>query len=147
MSITDAVRNSQASPAAEKPAVTLSIPDGERLSGLAEAAAQRSPEVSARLLSEIDRARWVPPAELPPDVVAMNSYVEYYDEGIAAKRRVQLVYPNEADIALGKVSVLTLVGAALLGLKAGQSIVWPKQDGRERRLEVLRVSPRPFSEE
>jgi regulator of nucleoside diphosphate kinase len=36
--------------------------------------------------------------------------------------------------------VLSLVGAGLLGMAAGQTILWPMQDGRERPLTVLRVS-------
>lgn len=133
--------------AAGDPALILSTADEERLSGLAVAAAQRNPEVSALLLEEIGRAQLVPPEKVPPDVVAMYSHVEYRDEATGATRRVQIVYPNEADIAQGRISVLTLVGAGLLGLAAGQSILWPTQDGRERRLTVLRVSPRPFESE
>jgi regulator of nucleoside diphosphate kinase len=45
------------------------------------------------------------------------------------------------------ISVLTLVGAGLIGLSAGQSILWPKQDGRKRSLTVLRVSSRPLGSE
>jgi len=129
------------------PPLTLSVGDEERLSGLAVAAARRSPEVARLLLGEIDRARLVPVDELPADVVAMHSHIEYRDEANGAVRWVELVYPHEADIAQGLVSVLTPVGAGLLGLTAGQAILWPTQDGRERRLTVLRVSrQRPFGD-
>jgi regulator of nucleoside diphosphate kinase len=127
------------------PPVTLSSADEERLSRLATAAARRSPEVAELLLEEIDRARLVPPEKMPADVVAMHSHVEYRDEATGATHRVQLVYPHEADISCGRVSVLTLVGAALLGLPSGRSILWPTQAGRERLLTVLRVSPQPFA--
>ncbi|MCO6417649.1 nucleoside diphosphate kinase regulator [Siccirubricoccus sp. KC 17139] len=126
------------------PPIILSTADEERLSRLAAAASQRSPEVAERLLGEIDRARLLPPEKMPPDVVAMHSYVEYSDEATGVVRHVQLVYPHEADIASGRISVLTLVGAALLGLSAGRSIRWPTQQGHERVLTVLRVSPQPF---
>jgi len=53
---------------------------------------------------------------------------------------VQLVYPAEANISEGRVSVLTLIGAALIGLRVGQSISWPTRRGEERRLTVLRVA-------
>ena len=49
-------------------------------------------------------------------------------------RRVTLVYTVEADTDLGRVSVLTPVGAALIGLAAGQSIDWTARDGRMHRL-------------
>ena len=90
----------------------------------------------------------MPPGEVPADVVAMHSHVEYRDEATGAVRWVELVYPHEADIAQGRVSVLTPVGTGLLGLTAGRTILWPTQDGRERRLTVLRVSrQRPFGDE
>jgi regulator of nucleoside diphosphate kinase len=133
--------------AGDHPPLTLSETEEERLSGLAIAAARRSPELARLLLEEIGRARLVPPDEVPAEVVAMHSHVEYRDEATGEARRVQLVWPHEADIALGRVSVLTLVGAALLGVAEGDSILWPTQDGRERRLTVLRVSPRPFDAE
>lgn len=145
------MKSSQASGEARRkaadddPPVMLSTTDAERLSSLAASAARRSPEVAQRLLAEIDRAELLPPDDLPPDVVAMYSHIEYRDEGTGSARQVQLVYPHEADIAQGRVSVLTLVGAALLGLRPGQSILWPKQDGQERRLTILRVSPHPFT--
>jgi regulator of nucleoside diphosphate kinase len=127
------------------PPITLSTADEGRLSRLAMAALQRSPELAERLLGEIDRARLLPQEKMPTDVVAMHSHVEYRDAATGATHCVQLVYPNEADIASGRISVLTLVGAALLGLAAGQSILWPTQQGRERVLTVLRVSPQPFA--
>lgn len=130
------------------PPLTLSVDDEERLSRLAVAAARRSPEVARLLLEEIDRARLVSPDEVPADVVAMYSHVEYRDEATGRVRRVELVYPHEADIAQGRVSVLTPVGVGLLGLAAGQTILWPTQDGRQRQLMVLRVSQeRAFADE
>jgi regulator of nucleoside diphosphate kinase len=52
---------------------------------------------------------------------------------------VLLVYPGEADIAAGKVSVLTPIGTALIGLAEGQSILWQTRTGAAKRLTVLKV--------
>ena len=52
----------------------------------------------------------------------MGSQVVYRDEGTGRIREVALVYPHEADINLNRISVLTPVGAALIGLAEGQSI-------------------------
>ena len=41
-----------------------------------------------------------------------------------------LVYPPEADIDAGRISVPTPIGTALLGLAEGQSIDWTARDGR-----------------
>jgi regulator of nucleoside diphosphate kinase len=46
---------------------------------------------------------------------------------------------TSADIAQGKISILTPIGVALLGLSEGQSIAWKTRDGREQRLTVLAV--------
>ncbi|WP_407649143.1 GreA/GreB family elongation factor [Devosia algicola] len=50
-----------------------------------------------------------------------------------------MVYPVQADISRGRVSVLTPVGAALIGLRTGQSITWETRDGRNNVLTVLSV--------
>lgn len=131
-------------PAAPPPLI-LSAAEEQRLAGLAEAAASRNPTVSALLLREIERAQVMPAEAVPPDVVTMHAHVAYRDEATGETRAVQLVYPHEADIAAGRVSVLTLIGAALLGLAAGQSILCPTQDGRERQLTVLEVSHDPIT--
>lgn len=132
------------SPQATRPPLLMTRADRDRLLDLAEAALERAPEAAQRLLEEADRAEVAAPEALPADVVAMGSHVEFRDEDSGELRRVQLVYPGEADIAAGRVSVLTLIGAALIGLSAGQSINWPRRRGEERRLTVVRVSRDPF---
>lgn len=121
------------------PEIIVSADDQERLSSLATAAMARLPEVARQLLSEIERAEvGAADADLT-NVVQMGSTVEFrLDDG--QQRRVALVYPHAADIAAERVSILTPIGTALLGLSAGQSIVWTTRDGRERRLTVLAVA-------
>ncbi len=76
----------------------------------------------------------------PADTVQMGRAVEYRTED-GHTRRVELVYPGEADIALGKVSILTPIGTALLGLSVGQTIDFVANDGRKHLLTVVAVSP------
>jgi regulator of nucleoside diphosphate kinase len=52
------------------------------------------------------------------------------------ERSVVLVYPGQADIGVGRISILTPIGTALIGLSEGQSITWTTRDGRRRRLTV-----------
>jgi regulator of nucleoside diphosphate kinase len=121
------------------PAIIVSDIDQERLSGLATAALERVPEVAEELLSEMERASVVAARSVPPNVVRMGSTVEFQsDDG--QHRCVTLVFPGEADISQGKISVLTPVGAALIGLSEGQSIMSMTRDGRERELTVLSVT-------
>lgn len=90
-------------------------------------------------MSGITRAR--PAVRRPPaDVVALGSRVTFTDEASGVTRSVQVVLPAEADIGQGRVSILSVVGAGLIGLRAGQSIDWPTQDGRLRRLTVKDVA-------
>ncbi|MET0246328.1 MAG: GreA/GreB family elongation factor, partial [Sphingomonas sp.] len=60
-------------------------------------------------------------------------------EGSGATRTITLVYPGEADIAAGKVSVFTPIGAGLIGMRAGRTILWPDRDGASHRLRVVKV--------
>ena len=90
------------------------------------------------LLVEIERARIVPDHKLARDIVRMGSHVQYRTDRDDLVE-VELVYPVDADISAGKVSVLTPVGAALIGLRTGQSITWETRDGRKNVLTVLSV--------
>jgi regulator of nucleoside diphosphate kinase len=121
-----------------RPAIVISDADHRRLSTLAEGLLDRLPEVAGALLAEVERASVVPAADIPGSTVAMGSAVTYRTED-GATTSVTLVYPDEADIAKGRVSVLTPVGAALIGLSEGQSIDWQTRDGRTRSLTVLHV--------
>lgn len=121
-----------------KPVIHISRTDHSRLSGLASAIAERNPEMSDELLAELDRARIVADGSVADDVVQMGSTVTFKpDTGEA--RTVTLVFPCDADIAQGKVSVLTPIGTALIGLSTGQSMAWTARDGRRHELSVLAV--------
>lgn len=121
-----------------KPRITVSEVDYVRLVGLAESASDRSPEVAEELRSEIDRADVVPAGTVPDNVVQMGSTVEFRSD-TRQQGRVMLVYPGEADIAKGRISILTPIGAALIGLSPGQSIAWTARDGRQHELTVVSV--------
>ena len=68
-------------------------------------------------MAEIERAVITPPARLPGDVVALGSEVEFEDESSGARRRVRLVLPADADIESGMISILTPIGAGLIGMR------------------------------
>jgi len=130
----------QAGSAPARPHIIISRTDADRLSSLAEQMERSSPLASQLLLDEIDRAEILEDDAVPEGVVGMHSIVEFKDEAHGKPRVVQLVYPGEADIAQGRVSVLTPVGAGLIGLSAGQSIMWPDRDGHERPIQILNVA-------
>lgn len=121
------------------PRISITERDHASLSMLANAALERSPEVAEELLNELDRARIVSERAAKPNVVRMGSGLTYRaDEG--AERTVTLVYPAQADISQGRVSIMTPVGAALIGLSEGQSIAWNTRAGKKQTLTVLAVT-------
>jgi regulator of nucleoside diphosphate kinase len=129
-----------------RPEIVLRTTDAERLTTLALQLETQSPEVSNLLHDEIGRATVRDDDSVPGDVVGMNSVVVFRDEAHGATRTVRLVYPADADIAAGSISVFTPIGAGLLGLTAGQSILWPDRMGNLRSLRVLEVSRPGFGE-
>ncbi|MDX8508114.1 nucleoside diphosphate kinase regulator [Mesorhizobium captivum] len=109
--------------------ILVSDADHNRLIGLARAFLERTPEMAEDLLAEMDRARIAAEAAMPADVVRMGSTVTLHDaEG--SVQRVTLVYPAEADIAEKRISVLTPLGTALIGTRAGRVVSWRSRDGR-----------------
>lgn len=113
----------------------------ERLDSLADAAVARLPEAAYPLVNKLSAAKLVPPARLPSNVVTIGSEVAYRDDLTGRSMRVRLVWPEQADISRGLISVLTPVGVALLGLSAGARFRWTTRGGEERALSVLDVVP------
>ncbi|MCF3933757.1 nucleoside diphosphate kinase regulator [Acuticoccus sp. M5D2P5] len=120
------------------PHITLTARDYEQLAVLARAAANRIPDVSAILTEELERADIVADGR-PEQNVYMGATVVFQDDTVGKVQTVSLVYPAEADIAQGKISILTPIGAALIGVRVGDSITWETRAGAERRLTVLEV--------
>lgn len=124
----------------ELPPITLSGIDFERLERLASAAARTAPDTADFLSRELARATVVPSGFALRGVVTMGSKVEFKDDTTGQARTVTLVYPPDADFGAGKLSVLSPVGAALIGLSVGQSIEWQTPSGGWRSLTVMQVS-------
>lgn len=131
------VKTAQAS--ALRPPIHLLDRDSDLLGDLAIQMEQRHPVVSAMLLAEIERAEIHNQASLPSGVVTIGSEVEFVEVASDRSRTVRIVLPVDADIEAGRISVLTPIGAGLIGLSAGQAIDWPDLEGRERRIEIVAV--------
>lgn len=127
------------------PKIKVTAEDHVRLTGLASAAMDRMPEVASYLADELDRAQVVRSGKPASGFVRMGCEVEFRDDTMGKVQAVTLVYPGEADIGQGRISVLTPVGAALLGLSAGQSIDWATRTGAVKRLTVLDVREPAFA--
>jgi regulator of nucleoside diphosphate kinase len=129
----------------QQPSILITTDDVNRLTLLANASMTRSPRVAHFLAREIDRANVVPGQADLQGVVRMGSRVKYRDETTGRVREVTLVYPHEADIDLSRISVLTPIGAALIGLSVGQSIEFQTPTREKRSLTVLDVQTDPMA--
>ena len=81
--------------------------------------------------------------DVQPDVVTMNSQLEVVDTTTGRSRVLTLCYPRDAAPAAGLVSVLSPVGTALLGLRAGDEAVWHTPEGQVCRAEVACIRRQP----
>ena len=121
------------------PSIVVSQHDMDRLDAMLESPQWRRHPAADALLAELARAEVRDAADMPAGVVGMHSRVECVDEHSGERHELTLVFPQEADVDAGKVSVLAPVGSALLGLSVGQSIDWNTPGGRSLRLRVTAV--------
>lgn len=127
-----------------RPRIYVTTHDYERLSALADRyRSRRGGALVDFLLDELERAELVHAAEVAPKVVTMNSRVRIMDPDAGESRTVTLVYPGEEDSLRGRVSVLTPLGTALLGLPEGARMKWRTLDGRSKGIGVLEVQYQP----
>jgi regulator of nucleoside diphosphate kinase len=124
----------------ELPPIALTVRDFDRLGRLVDVHSDKFGLAGELLAREIERARIISEPEILKGLVTMGSEVEFRDDKTGEVRRVTLVYPDEADVSHGRISVLTPIGAALIGLSETQSIDFQPPSGGMRSLTVLKVS-------
>lgn len=123
--------------AIEKNALVISRADYQRLLPLVEN--QHSATAEA-LLCELERADIVASNQFPHDAVCMGSKVTFVDLDTGEQTAISLVFPAEANVDQFKISILSPVGSAVIGLRIGGRIDWPLPQGKVRRIEVTEVS-------
>lgn len=128
--------------AAVAPPIVIASNEARRLSALANSSMAVFPRVAHFLARETERAKLVADDSDLRGIVRMGSLVRYCNNKTGDFRDVVLVYPHEADIALKRISVLTPVGAALIGLSVGQTIEFQTPGRETRSLTILGVSNR-----
>lgn len=132
LSIPVAERGQPARPA-EAP-VMISAADHQEL-GAAIAAARKLTARAGKMRSLQDRlarARLIPAGQVPRDLITMNSHAEIVELASGERLNLTLVYPVEADMEKGRVSVFSSLGAALLGRCVGDTCEWPVPYGVRR---------------
>jgi|HigsolmetaAR201D_1030396.scaffolds.fasta_scaffold01624_2 regulator of nucleoside diphosphate kinase len=131
-----------------RPRIVIAASEHALLTGLAERAVERDLPVGEYLVEELSRAQVVPDEDCAENVVRLGSTITYRENSTGRERTVTLVLPKDANIDQQRISVLTPIGAALLGMSPGQSIEWPTPGGDMEMLTVLDVKspePRPDS--
>ena len=110
---------------------------------LARLLAQERGASGADALQELlDGSDLVPAGAVPRTVVTMNTQVLVLPEG-GSPCELTVCYPQEARPAEGFVSVLSPVGASLLGLHVGETAHWRSASGREGAARILSVLFQP----
>lgn len=125
----------------------MTTPDlGERLLATPDALLLRQWGQAQRhedIVDLLDEARIVPSEALPADAVSLGASVELED--IASGHRHTLVpcAPEQSAPALGRVSVLSPAGLALMGLRVGATARWNNPNGADGAARVIAVHPPP----
>ena len=117
---------------------TVTELDHVRISNIAQRQARPS-----SIDEVIDGADLVPSREVAADVVTMNSRVVIADAQGGERRTLTVCYPGRTEPGAGFVSVLSPVGAALLGLRVGATARWATPDGRTESAQVLEIAFQP----
>ena len=126
-----------------RPTIIINELDAERIDRLLEKAEFASLPVADALNEELDRAQRCPPETMPHDVVTMNSQVKFRNLTTGEELTRTLVYPAQMTDSSTQLSVLAPVGAALLGLRTGDTIHWELPGGASTHLEVLELLYQP----
>ena len=128
---------------ARKPQLILSSLDLDRIEALLAAIPSSAFAGKAELQAELDRADVLPPEEIPPNVVTMNSTVQFSIVETGKELRLTLVYPRDLDGSADKVSIFAPVGSALLGLSVGDELAWPGPGGKAMTVRVTDILFQP----
>ena len=118
---------------------TLTQLDHARLSRLLDS----KRHAGETLADTLDLSDLVDPRDVPANVVTMNSRVVLAEEGRDHEQELTLCYPEQAEPAAGRVSVLSPVGSSLLGAQVGRTVEWTLPDGAPRRARVLSLAYQP----
>lgn len=121
----------------------VTINDYQRLIGLIEMnSINKTQEITDRLLNELKVAKMLPQEGIAKGIVTMNSRLLLREVAGHRETEVTITYPEEANSKARKVSILSQVGAALLGCHEGDVVSWPTPTGIGR-FKIVNVTYQP----
>lgn len=118
--------------------VIIGKEDYRLLKQYAETSSGNNASATMSLAHELSRAKVVDDNRLPAGSVRLNSHVRVQDLESGKEIEFTIVMPREADIAKQKISILTPMGAALIGLRKGETVEWKMPAGM-RQFKILDV--------
>jgi regulator of nucleoside diphosphate kinase len=89
---------------------------------------------------KLEHAQIISPWQTPPDLVTMHSTLECSEIGT-----LTVVFPHEADISKGYISILTPLGISLLGCRRGDIVTWKSRHGFDKKIVVDALTYQPES--
>ncbi len=104
--------------------IVITERDFEQLEALLNSLPKNNHSGACRLMGELQRADIVTTDKFTPNIVTMNSRVTFTVISTGETFTYTLVYPKDTDGCVDKISVLSPMGSALLGLSVGQEIEW-----------------------
>lgn len=125
---------------AEMPCVVVSEKDIDQLEALLERKEYRDNPGLDALRSELARADVLPEAEMPDNVVRMNTRVTFEVEETGQQFQRQLLYPHQLAGSEHPISIMAPIGSALLGLRVGETIDWTLPGGKHSHVRIIEVS-------
>lgn len=125
------------------PDIIVAAHDMERLEALLYAPEQLKRSDLDALREELGRATVCDPADVPANLITMNSRARFREEHTGREYELTLSYPRQANHANGRISILSPAGSALLGLSEQQQIDWNAGSGNTIRITVLEVTWQP----
>jgi regulator of nucleoside diphosphate kinase len=129
----------------KQPSIFITTTDAEKLRDLLRKArySEYRGSVYLKMLSdEIEKAEVVDPDQIPPDVITLNSTAHLIDQETGEEMICTLVFPEDADVSQGKISILAPIGTAMLGYRVGDTFEWDTPGGR-RSIRVKDVIYQP----
>ena len=125
--------------------IYITTPDRQRLTFMLEealAGKHRDAAFLKELARELSLAETVEPKDVPADVVTMNSRVVVKDVESGENSEYTLVFPEQADVAQGRLSVVSPIGTAILGYAKGSTINW-QTPGGPRQIKIVDLPYQP----
>ena len=130
----------------QKPSLTISSLDAERIENMIESMGGEGFPGKDALETELARATIVEPQDMPANIVTMNSTVKFKEAHSDKEFSLTLVYPQATASAENTISILAPIGAAIIGMKEGDQIDWPKAGGGVISVQIIQVLYQPERE-